>query len=129
MACVMTGGATVDSEEDARFLSKQPELADREIDVGDEVELPPCVPEHYLAIWRAKGRSCPRPGLAMDPETGPGLDLMQVSLAEHTRHMFEGVLRDLVPAGERPVLRRRVLAALRDPVVTERLFPKRDDED
>jgi hypothetical protein len=129
MVCKMTGGATVETEEDLRSLQKLPEMIGRTVNIGDALELEPCLPDHYLAeIQKQKGRPCPRPGLAMDPDNEAPLELMQVSLLEHTRHLFEGTLRDLVPRHERAAVRRRVAMALLDPVVTARLYQKRDAE-
>lgn len=129
MVCVKTGGAVVESEADARALSELPELDGQEISEGKEISVPPCLPDHYLAeIQRQKGRPCPRPGMSIDPDNEVPLELMHVSLGEHTRHLYEGLLRDLVPRSERPLVRRRVASALRDPVVIERLYPKTDDE-
>lgn len=124
MACTVMGGMTVETEEQARVLSEDPELASEGVEVGDELELPECLPPPYLAeIQRTTGRPCPRPGATMDPENELPLELMGMSIAEHTRHLVEGTLRDGAHTAERPVIRRRVAAALRDPGVVALLYP------
>lgn len=122
----MCGGTTVDSEEQARELRAMPELAECDVAAGDEVELPPCLPDHYLVRIREEtGRPCPRPGIAIDPDNEVALELMHLSIPEHTRHLVEGALRDLTSPAERATVRRRVAAALQDPAVMARLYPPR----
>lgn len=126
----MLGGMTVDTEEQARLLSAMPECFDMAIEVGSELELLPCMPDHDLArIKEETGQECPRPGYAMDPDNVAALEILGLSIPEHTRHLAEGALRDLVPAWERPTIRRRVAGALQSKAILDRLYPPRKDSD
>jgi hypothetical protein len=110
----------VDTDEQARDLSALQELAGEEVRAGMKVELPPCLAPADLAELRKEtGQECPRPGPWMDADNVTPLEAVFLSLNENTRHLVEGTLRDEVPKGERPAVRRRVALALQSqPVAT-----------
>lgn len=103
---------------------------DAEARPGETFVLPPCVPEDHLeAIARdTKGaRRCPR--IALDEDNVPAAELVQLTIAPHTRDLF-GKAFDVMAAAhgwdaqEQLAQLQRVTAVVHSPAVTARAYPR-----
>lgn len=125
-ACVMLNGCYVETEAQAREFSRLDERAEEPVQVGEFLELPPCVGEVDLEWYRREhDRPCPRVELRI--ENADALSLFRVSVREDARPLaaplFEALCGGL-PAEERAATIQRVLATLNDETVSELLYPK-----
>ena len=120
----------VENEEQRQALAALDEqtLKARPAEVGDLVELPPCVPVEMLPAFEAKGRPCPR--VELEADNVEPLELFQILINESARPTAETFMSASwgeLGQDRRLALLRRTLRALRDPDVTALLYPKLDE--
>jgi hypothetical protein len=125
-ACTILGGCTVETEAQAWEYTLVAEREEDPVQVGEDLELPPCVGEADLAYFREKhGRPCPR--VELRAENVDALSLFRISVREDARPLaaplFEALCGSL-PAEERAAVLQRVLNTLNDETVSELLYPK-----
>jgi hypothetical protein len=91
----------------------------------------PCVSEPELAWYREKmDQECPR--VELDPENNEAGELVGFCLHDNLKGLsgsMEDALLGHLPADERASILRRVAGAIRDPQVSEVLYPKPKGEE
>lgn len=121
----MLGGTVIQDEREAAEYSRlhAQELGPAQLQPGDFVELPPCLPANRLVRLQRQGRDCPRVELPL--EAAPAIRLIQAELYPHTRDLVPALLEDIADE-ERGPAARRAAHALLAPDVIAHLYPKRD---
>lgn len=122
----MLGGTVVQDERQAAEYSRMhaAEVGPVQVQPGDFVELPPCLPLNRLArLQKQQGRECPRVELPL--EAGPAIRLIEAGLYPHTRELVPALLADIQPAEQGPAARRAARALLAPDVIAH-LYPRRE---
>lgn len=121
--CVMTGGTVPKDAKEAARLSR---LLERQVEIDEDVQEEPCVPEGLLTLIETQtGRPCPR--IDLDPDNQTPAQLVSLALMPHTRWLaaqaLQSAIEPLVPEA-RAALVDRVAAALGSAAVVDKLYPK-----
>jgi len=125
-ACTILGGCTV-TERTRDSIAALPELRGSTPEVGDEIELAPCLNEYELAVYERQGRPCPR--VELEPGNGEPLRAAQLLMRDDGRIAFPEWFRAACgnwSADRRLTILDRALEALASDRVQAILHPQRE---
>lgn len=100
-------------------------LAGRKVEAGEFISEDPCLPRHYLAQFKLKGRPCPR--VVLDPLNGEAASLSGLFLQSHLKPLVPVYAAAILPTmnqSEQISFVRRIGRALSSPAVIEKLYPR-----